>query len=760
MAEITLNGHQIRVKGKVQERQVNPWSARISSGPIDFGSFNPCQVREFNDFRGGLGIETESAPSDRYWWGLDLQLNTKSYMSLGPLKIDSAQTFKGLGKMFCDFEGSIFMFGNGVSAYKDVDGQWEIADGAPLVNPTDCLTIRDTTDNYMVVCNGSDIRYTTSGYDNDPTELYAGELTWTRSADAIDVTCTADPTIKYTGSYSAKMACTSTLGVENIAYYNTGTLDISNKKYVVMWVYSSVALVAGDLQLILATNTALGGTVEAENIPAVEPERWVRVVVPITTPGSFSSLDSIGIKQAVDKGAFDLYIDQIEAITTAGWATLSTSDVKYMAIFDRRLVGVTADGGTLFSSAQGNIDDAAGGAISNSFTMTGPWTIVFDLFSGLLPNSSTEVIFMLTDKGLVYIDYSTQSAELMDVMMTNFYSSIGTGLYYNGEIYVSCGAGIKKISSTGIVTEWGPDQDDGMDASFQGYVYDMVPSPNWIFILLQGTGGSGWGMGSGLNYSILKRHNTLGGWHLVTRTASADAWPSKLHYTTLSSPARLYFSKDAASIYYPISYFEVLDTTSNVKQSQSYYSSYKFASSGTLYTPVYKPVEGIPKIAVSMEAITTGCTATETITVYYRLNNSIGDWTSLGSFTTSPYPAELSFGSGAGAAFYAIQFKIVFARGSTTTLTPIIHSLKFNYIVNPSYVGGWTFDVNAEGQNAKEVVGWITTARDAGTLVMFSPVGNINQESYYVKVQQCPSKYEALDPSGDRALTVTVAEAK
>lgn len=146
--------------------------------------------------------------------------------------------------------------------------------------------------------------------------VYYCDAAWTRSFTTI--TCSAVTTPRETGVYydlgkSSKMVMTAAAGVGNLAYRNTGTKDISPYKYISAWIYSSVALNLGDLQFKIATNTALGGTVESINIPAIPANTGTRVLLTIGTPANFSSLDSIGIYQAVDKGAFTLYVDNVIA---------------------------------------------------------------------------------------------------------------------------------------------------------------------------------------------------------------------------------------------------------------------------------------------------------------------------------------------------------------------------------------------------------------------------------------------------------------
>jgi len=99
----------------------------------------------------------------------------------------------------------------------------------------------------------------------------------------------------------------------NVAYKNTSSENLTNFKYISFWIYSTVALNAGDLSFKLATNTALGGTTESIPVPAVAAATGKRFKLVMGSPATFSALKSIGLYQNVDKGAFICYIDNVYA---------------------------------------------------------------------------------------------------------------------------------------------------------------------------------------------------------------------------------------------------------------------------------------------------------------------------------------------------------------------------------------------------------------------------------------------------------------
>jgi len=126
-----------------------------------------------------------------------------------------------------------------------------------------------------------------------------------------DVTRTADGTYKVRGSYSAKFAIasgftTGIIGSEVIAK------DLSRNGYLIAWVRSSVALNAGDMQLLLDDTANCASPVETLDIPALTANTWTRIALRFANDSNTrSALISIGLKMVVDKGAMDFYIDDI-----------------------------------------------------------------------------------------------------------------------------------------------------------------------------------------------------------------------------------------------------------------------------------------------------------------------------------------------------------------------------------------------------------------------------------------------------------------
>lgn len=91
--------------------------------------------------------------------------------------------------------------------------------------------------------------------------------------------------------------------------------SLAGYTHIGMWVKSTVALSAADLQLLLDEHTLCASPLETLNVPAVAANTWTWVKMALANPATDLLLISVGIKQAVDKGAFVLNIDDVRAIT-------------------------------------------------------------------------------------------------------------------------------------------------------------------------------------------------------------------------------------------------------------------------------------------------------------------------------------------------------------------------------------------------------------------------------------------------------------
>jgi len=141
----------------------------------------------------------------------------------------------------------------------------------------------------------------TFNYNNRAVVTTCEDGVWTSKTNT---TTTEDNSVYVKGSKSTKIAVADafTTGVVSDAV-PAFTYDSGNFTHLCFWLRSSVALSAGDYRFRLNNSN------HEYSIPAMPANIWTFLCYPIlTAPGNVTKLE---LNQSVDKGAMDLYIDQV-----------------------------------------------------------------------------------------------------------------------------------------------------------------------------------------------------------------------------------------------------------------------------------------------------------------------------------------------------------------------------------------------------------------------------------------------------------------
>ena len=150
-------------------------------------------------------------------------------------------------------------------------------------------------------------------------ERYEGEIlhtcdsVWDELVDG-DTTATADSEDKREGNASNKFVIAAGMSAGDIiASQDITSTDLSRYTHVELWVKSTVATAAGDLQLLLDDTAQCASPLETLNIPALVADTWTWVRLALANPELDTAIISIGLENNVDIGAATLHIDGIEA---------------------------------------------------------------------------------------------------------------------------------------------------------------------------------------------------------------------------------------------------------------------------------------------------------------------------------------------------------------------------------------------------------------------------------------------------------------
>lgn len=147
-------------------------------------------------------------------------------------------------------------------------------------------------------------------------------LTWLLIEDCEDawdeyvqanVTSTADAADKIVGAASAKLDVGVDAAVGRLATEDIPSKDLSPYKFLKVWLKSSIALDAGDLDILLDDHPLCVSPLRELAIPALSADTWTQLALDMGDTSGLTDIISIGIDMNTDKGAFIFHIDQVRA---------------------------------------------------------------------------------------------------------------------------------------------------------------------------------------------------------------------------------------------------------------------------------------------------------------------------------------------------------------------------------------------------------------------------------------------------------------
>jgi len=140
------------------------------------------------------------------------------------------------------------------------------------------------------------------------------EVAWDELVDG-DVTAVVDTTYSIEGKYALKLTVAAGASAGDIlATDGIASLDISGCDTVELFIRSTVALDAGDIQILLDDTASCGSPLETLDIPATLVNTDTYHTITLDNPQLDTAIISIGAKMVQDKGAVTIYIDRVRAV--------------------------------------------------------------------------------------------------------------------------------------------------------------------------------------------------------------------------------------------------------------------------------------------------------------------------------------------------------------------------------------------------------------------------------------------------------------
>jgi len=146
-------------------------------------------------------------------------------------------------------------------------------------------------------------------------KIHDCEAAWDESVDG-EVTVATQTTYKVEGAYGISVTISASAEANDLLCTDDiAEVDISDCDQIEIFMRSSVALDAGDIQLLLDDTASCPATpLEVINIPAMLANTNYTHVIDLANPHLDTAIISVGLKLITDKGAMVLYVDRIRAV--------------------------------------------------------------------------------------------------------------------------------------------------------------------------------------------------------------------------------------------------------------------------------------------------------------------------------------------------------------------------------------------------------------------------------------------------------------
>lgn len=142
------------------------------------------------------------------------------------------------------------------------------------------------------------------------------EAAFDETVDA-DITVSLDAAVYKAGTKSNKFVIADGASAGDLATDAVTAKNLTNCTKLGFWYRSSIALAAGDLQILLDDTASCASPIETLDVPAVaagEVNTWKYAKVALVTPASLTAVISIGLKYTVDKGAMSFWLDDVRGL--------------------------------------------------------------------------------------------------------------------------------------------------------------------------------------------------------------------------------------------------------------------------------------------------------------------------------------------------------------------------------------------------------------------------------------------------------------
>jgi hypothetical protein len=336
--------------------------------------------------------------------------------------------------------------------------------------------------------------------------------------------------------------------------------------------------------------------------------------------------------------------------TASGGPVANVSDIQAMVTF-RDLVYaamiVTAGDPML------TIRSAGAGSVPGNPAGTVPYNVCRDMI--VYDNS----LYLATDRDLWVYDIVNTRWLPTGIQWPRHADSGRMCVHTDGKLYITLGGPRLVNASIGdpmTVANVGINREDGVPAGDPDQIKAICSDAEWLMIATQATSGSS---------VAIRASRAGGGWHTVNQNSLGSSALNAMVASQAYSVNRLYLNVGTQ--------ISAVDLDNGI-YSPLQRTTLEFDSTGVHVTPWFDfGTEGQDKVHGHVTVRTRGCSANETVSLYYYTDLDDSSATALGTISANGVTTfKPGATSGKGFGFRHVRYAFVLARGGTATSRPIV----------------------------------------------------------------------------------------
>lgn len=193
-----------------------------------------------------------------------------------------------------------------------------------IKNPSAITVLNARVYNKLATFGGATINSLLTSFNVAASTLLAVEDcedAWNELATPAEITSDVDAADYKVGSKAVKITASAAF-TTGIVATEVISKNLTNYDHLRLWIKSDVLTASGDIQILLDNTAECASPLETLNVPGLTANTWTLVYLPLSDPSLLSAVISIGLKINVDKGAQNIWVDDVQGLAMSAAETV------------------------------------------------------------------------------------------------------------------------------------------------------------------------------------------------------------------------------------------------------------------------------------------------------------------------------------------------------------------------------------------------------------------------------------------------------